>query len=107
MVTSQGACLDGVTSSESKHMLEDATTSLDEQAELSSRAVQALVESTTLLADISIASGSASSPEVSFIVGMDNIRHGLAKPCADYRSHVTGSNLGWSRSYFPYILCGC
>ena len=47
-------------------MLEDATTSLDEQAELSSRAVEALVQSTIILADLSLASGSTGLADVSF-----------------------------------------
>ena len=61
----QGALLEGTTSAESKHMLEDASTTLDDQPELSSCAVFALVESTVLLADVATTSGIAGPSEVS------------------------------------------
>jgi len=49
-------------------MLEDATTSLDEQAELSSRAIVSLVQSTIVLADVALASGFAGLSDVSSVI---------------------------------------
>jgi len=45
-------------------MLEDASSSLDDQPELSNRAMLGLVECTILFSDLSIMSGAASAAEV-------------------------------------------
>nr|CAB3230243.1 cilia- and flagella-associated protein 54-like [Phallusia mammillata] len=58
-----GSSLDGISIEESMHMLEDASSSLDEQAELSNRAALGLIECTTRFADLSIISSSASGQE--------------------------------------------
>ncbi|XP_076801900.1 cilia- and flagella-associated protein 54-like [Clavelina lepadiformis] len=64
-----GSVLDGISSDESKHMLEDATSSLDEETELSSKAVLGLAECTTRLADVLLRTGNMTAAE-----GLDSYR---------------------------------
>uniref|UniRef100_H2ZJG4 Uncharacterized protein n=1 Tax=Ciona savignyi TaxID=51511 RepID=H2ZJG4_CIOSA len=59
----EGSLLDGVSAEERKHMMEDASSSLDEQPELSSRAVIALAKCAVHLADLGLVSGQLSSIE--------------------------------------------
>ena len=61
----QGSTLDGVSLSDSKHMLNDALSTLDQQQELSTRAALQLAECTLRLADITVMSDDGQLTEVS------------------------------------------